>query len=97
MMDFISKAVYLDIFCINNIIQSLHDKSQCKGNVSGHVQHVQWQIQDVPLGGGTNPLGLAKTYAKMKEIEPVGGACTGSTPPGSADDVSPNSISPWLI
>ena len=52
----------------------------------------QWQIQDFPLGGGTDPLGganlrcihfLVKMYAKMKEIDPVGGGgvCTGSTPP----------------
>ena len=37
-----------------------------------------------PIGGGTNlPCDhfSAKMYAKMKEMDPVGGACTGSAPP----------------
>ena len=43
-----------------------------------------------PIGGGANPWGganlqcihfLVKTYAKTKEIDPVGGACAGSSPP----------------
>ena len=47
----------------------------------------QWQIQDFPLGGA-EPLGVAnlrrghfsaKTYAKTKELDPVGGR------PGSAN------------
>ena len=37
----------------------------------------QWRIQDFPLGGGGANLRhihfLAKMYAKMKEIDPVGG------------------------
>ena len=35
-----TKALFLDMFCINNFILSLHGKYQCKANVSGHVQHV---------------------------------------------------------
>ena len=48
----------------------------------------QWQIQDFPLEvpshwGGTNlrcGCFSAKTYTKMKELDPVGGACAGSAP-----------------
>ena len=48
-----------------------------------------------PVGGGTDPLGganlqhihfLTKTYAKMKEMDPVGGAHAGGAPPGSANE-----------
>ena len=58
----------------------------------------QWRIQDFPLrGGGRRPVGggsadlrrvhfLAKTYAKMKEIDPVGGGGRRRRPPGSAND-----------
>ena len=46
-----------------------------------------------PVGGGTNLRRvhfLAKTYAKTKEIDPVGGggAHAGSAPPGSANGTS---------
>ena len=51
---------------------------------------LQWRIQDFPLGG-RRPVGgcadlrhvhfLAKMYAKMKEIDPVGGGCAPVTPP----------------
>ena len=43
---------------------------------------MQWRIQDLPLGGGADPLGganlrhihfSAKMYAKTKEMDPVGG------------------------
>ena len=54
-----------------------------------HQKSIQWQIQDFPLGVA-NPLGgganlqcihfLAKTYAKTKEIDPVGGAHAGGAP-----------------
>ena len=42
-----------------------------------------------PVGGGAEPLGgtdlrcgcfSAKTYAKMKELDPVGGACASGAP-----------------
>ena len=57
---------------------------------------LQWRIQDFPLGeGGTKLLGgtdlrcgcfLAKTYAKTKELDPVGGGgCTPAAPPGSTN------------
>ena len=45
-------------------------------------------------GGGTDPLGginlqhvhfLTKTYAKMKEIDPVGGHVPAVPPPGSTN------------
>ena len=56
--------------------------------------HPQWRIQDFPLGGGADPFGgvtnlrhvhfSAKTYVKMKEMDPVGGGGggerTGSAP-----------------
>ena len=46
---------------------------------------LQWQIQDFPLGGGADlrhGCFLAKTYAKTKELDPVGGgARAGSAPP----------------
>ena len=54
----------------------------------------QWRIQDFPLGGA-DPLGganlrcihfSAKTYVKMKEIDPVGGGG------GGAHAVAP----PWI-
>ena len=57
-------------------------------NLAGY----QWRIQDFPLGGA-EPLGganlrcgcfLAKTYAKMKELDPIGGR-TLVAPPGSAN------------
>ena len=44
--------------------------------------HYQWRIQDFPLWGGADPLGgtnlrrihfSVETYAKTKEIDPVGG------------------------
>ena len=53
---------------------------------------VQWRIQDFPLGGGRQPVGgggganlqcvhfSAKMYAKMKEIDPVGGARAAAPP-----------------
>ena len=45
----------------------------------------QWRIQDFPLGGGggTNLQRVhfsAKTYAKTKEMDPVGGACASGAP-----------------
>ena len=45
----------------------------------------QWRIQDFPLGGGGGAdlrriHFLVKMYAKMKEIDPVGGACIGGAP-----------------
>ena len=47
----------------------------------------RWRIQDFRLrGGGHRAVGRhfsAKTYAKTKELDPIGGA--GSTPPGSAN------------
>ena len=49
-----------------------------------------------PIGGGAEPLGgtdlrrgcfAVKTYAKTKELDPVGGEARASgTPPGSAND-----------
>ena len=49
----------------------------------------QWRIQDFPLGGGANLQRVhfsTKTYAKTKEIDPVGGArAGGAPPPGSAN------------
>ena len=52
----------------------------------------QLRIQDFPLGGGGANLRhihfLAKTYVKMKEMDPVGGACAGSAPPGSTNAFS---------
>ena len=58
--------------------------------------HDQWRIQDFPWGGVLSRRGgidlrrgcfLVKTYAKMKELDPVGGAHAGSAPPpGSAND-----------
>ena len=54
----------------------------------------QWWIQDFPLGEVPTCWGGAdlrcvhfsvKTYAKTKEIDPVGGARAGSAPPGSAN------------
>ena len=61
----------------------------------------QWRIQDFPFGGVPSHWGgrravrggtdlrhgcfLAKTYAKTKELDPVGGARAGSAPPGSAN------------
>ena len=52
---------------------------------------IQWQIQDFQLGGvpirwwgGGADLQcvhfLAKMYAKMKEMDPVGGVCAGGAP-----------------
>ena len=51
---------------------------------------IQWRIQDFPLGG-RRPIGggsnlrrvhfLAKTYAKTKEIDPVGGERMPAAPP----------------
>ena len=47
-----------------------------------------------PVGGGAEPLGgvdlqrgcfSAKTYAKMKELDPVGGGARRQRPPGSAN------------
>ena len=52
-------------------------------------------------GGGTDPLGgvnpqhvhfLVKTYAKMKEIDPVGGHVPAAPPPGSANLESPKTL-----
>ena len=58
--------------------------------VTGQHNYVQWRIQDFPLGGGGADLRhgcfLAKTYAKTKELDPVGG-CVPAAPPGSANDV----------
>ena len=49
------------------------------------VVTIQWRIQDVPLGGANlrRRCFLAKTYVKMKELDPVGGekARTGGAPP----------------
>ena len=55
----------------------------------------QWRIQDFPLGGGvlthwggTNLQRIhfsVKTYAKMKEMDPVGGGHVPQAPPGSAN------------
>ena len=51
---------------------------------------MQWRIQDFllggadPLGGGANLRCVhfsAKTYAKMKEIDPVGGRAQAAPPP----------------
>ena len=48
-----------------------------------------------PIRGGTNLLGgtnlrcvhfLAKTYVKMKEMDPVGGCAPAVPPPGSTND-----------
>ena len=53
----------------------------------------QWRIQDFPLGGAPTHWGgadlqyvhfSAKTYAKTKEIDPVGGRAP-AAPPGSAN------------
>ena len=51
---------------------------------------IQWRIQDFPLGGA-EPLGggadlqhgcfLVKTYAKTKELDPVGGGHAPAAPP----------------
>ena len=45
----------------------------------------QWRIQDFPLGGANlrRVHFLAKTYAKTKEIDPVGGGRALVAPPGS--------------
>ena len=55
---------------------------------------MQWRIQDFPLGGADlrRIHFSAKTYAKTKEMDPVGGggAHAGSTPPGSADEMNTN-------
>ena len=57
----------------------------------------QWWIQDFPLGGVLSHWGgtdlrhgcfLAKTYAKMKELDPVGGHVLAAPPPGSANAFS---------
>ena len=51
----------------------------------------QWQIQDFPLGGANRPpthmYFLAKMYAKMKELHPIGGGggMHTSGTPGSAN------------
>ena len=54
----------------------------------------QWRIQDFLLGGAPTRWGgtnlrhvhfLAKTYAKTKEIDPVGGARAAVPPPGSTN------------
>ena len=48
------------------------------------INHDQWRIQDFPLGGGGANLRRVhfstKTYAKTKEIDPVGGARAGGAP-----------------
>ena len=58
----------------------------------------QWWIQDFPLGGGGGALThwgggtnlqcihfSVKTYAKTKEMDPVGGGGRWRRPPGSAN------------
>ena len=64
----------------------------------------QWRIQDFPLGGadplgGANLRGVhfsAKTYAKTKEIDPVGGARAGGAPPGSANELHTHHV-PFVL
>ena len=53
---------------------------------------VQWRIQDFPLRGGGTDLRhgcfSAKTYAKTKELDPVGGGGRApAAPPGSANAI----------
>ena len=60
-------------------------------SITNHSTHItQWWIQDFPLGGVPTHWGGAnlrhvhfsvKTYAKMKEFDPVGGARAGGAPP----------------
>ena len=69
----------------------------------------QWRIQDFPLGGrqpiegGTDLRCVhfsAKTYAKMKEMDPVGGGGGGACwqrPPGSASVNGISSPTPIIM
>ena len=59
--------------------QSMHINEKLP-NVHGNVLFLrveQWRIQDFPLGGGGANLrcvhSSVKTYAKTKEMDPVGG------------------------
>ena len=56
------------------------------------MQQMQWRIQDFPLGGADLQCVhfLAKTYAKMKKIDPVGGGgehAPAAPLPGSANEM----------
>ena len=47
------------------------------------ANHIQWRIQDFQLGGADlqRVHFSAKTYVKMKEMDPAGGVHAGSAPP----------------
>ena len=62
--------------------------TESKAEIQEKTYPKQWQIQDFPLGGGASShwgganlqhrCFLAKTCAKMKELDPVVGGTTGS-------------------
>ena len=82
--------------CLKNRVLRLQRKGtegQLTEVFSNRGRRNQWRIQDFPLGGadllgwGTDLQCVhfsAKTYAKMKEMDPVGGGAM-VAPPGSAN------------
>ena len=88
-MDVLHIKQFDELFQILNLIEkdlNLKGLEPHWNNITLNIS--QWQIQDFPLGGA-EPLGgtnlqrgnfLAKMYAKMKELDPVGGVCAGGAP-----------------
>ena len=82
-------------FHTNKLIFIISHLKFAAGRKGHHTE--QWRIQDFPLGG-RRPVGganlrclhfSAKTYAKMKEIDPVGGGGAPVAPPRSANAEGP--------